>query len=169
MGASSARAPGRLWHWGRGAPARRAPPGSARPPSSARAGARRRMPPPARIRPPLLAPTRRRGYQAGAVSCSRRPLHPHASSTGGGVWTLWVFRRRQGRHSSRSHARERRRRKMETKERNADRAGPPEERSVRLPGNRLVTTRVAAERTGWAYSLFEVEVGVGGVEGPHVQ
>ncbi len=58
---------------------------------------------------------------------------------------------------------------METKERNADRTGPPEERSVRLPGNRLVTTRVAAERTGWAYSLFEVEVGVGGAEGPHVQ
>ena len=58
---------------------------------------------------------------------------------------------------------------METKERSADRAGPPEERSVRMPGNRLVTTRVAAERTGWAYSLFEVEVGKGGGEGPHVQ
>jgi mannose-6-phosphate isomerase-like protein (cupin superfamily) len=28
---------------------------------------------------------------------------------------------------------------------------------------------VAAERTGWAYSLFEVEVGTGGGEAPHVQ
>jgi mannose-6-phosphate isomerase-like protein (cupin superfamily) len=58
---------------------------------------------------------------------------------------------------------------METKERGVGRAGPPEERSVRMPGNRVVTTRVAAERTGWAYSLFEVEVGAGGAEGPHVQ
>ena len=58
---------------------------------------------------------------------------------------------------------------METKEGGAGRTGPPGERSVRLPGSRLVTTRVAAERTGWAYSLFEVEVGVGGAEGPHVQ
>ena len=58
---------------------------------------------------------------------------------------------------------------METKERGVGRAGPPEEWSVRMPGNRVVTTRVAAERTGWAYSLFEVEVGVGGAEGPHVQ
>ena len=38
-----------------------------------------------------------------------------------------------------------------------------------MPGDRLVTTRVAAQRTGWAYSLFEVEVGPGGGEGPHVQ
>ncbi len=58
---------------------------------------------------------------------------------------------------------------METKERSADRTGALEERSVRMPGNRVVTTKVAAERTGWAYSLFEVEVGVGGAEGPHVQ
>ena len=58
---------------------------------------------------------------------------------------------------------------METKERGADRTGSPEERSVRMPGKRVVTTRVAAERTGWAYSLFEVEVGAGGAEGPHVQ
>jgi len=38
-----------------------------------------------------------------------------------------------------------------------------------MPGGRLVTTRVAAERTGWAYSLFEVGVEAGGAEGPHIQ
>jgi len=58
---------------------------------------------------------------------------------------------------------------MKTRDRGADRAGPPGERSVSMPGNRLVTTKVAAERTGWAYSLFEVEVGTGGGEAPHVQ
>ena len=58
---------------------------------------------------------------------------------------------------------------METKERGADHVGPTEERSVSMPGKRLVTTRVAAERTGWAYSLFEVKVGKGGGEGPHIQ
>ncbi len=51
----------------------------------------------------------------------------------------------------------------------ADRIGPAERWSVRMPGGRLFTTKVTAERTGWAYSLFEVEVGVGGAEGPHVQ
>ena len=58
---------------------------------------------------------------------------------------------------------------METMDLGADRVGPAEERSVRMPGGRLVTTKVAAERTGWAYSLFEVKVGTGGVEGPHIQ
>jgi mannose-6-phosphate isomerase-like protein (cupin superfamily) len=58
---------------------------------------------------------------------------------------------------------------METMDLGADRVGPAEERSVRMPGGRLVTTRVAAERTGWAYSLFEVEVGMGGGEAPHIQ
>ena len=58
---------------------------------------------------------------------------------------------------------------MKTRDRGADRAGPPGERSVSMPGNRLVTTKVAAERTGWAYSLFEVEVGAGGGEAPHIE
>ena len=58
---------------------------------------------------------------------------------------------------------------METKDLGAGRVEPAEERSVRMPGGRLVTTKVAAERTGWAYSLFEVEVGTGGGEAPHVQ
>jgi len=58
---------------------------------------------------------------------------------------------------------------METMDLGADRVGPAEERSVRMPGGRLFTTKVAAERTGWAYSLFEVEVGTGGGEAPHVQ
>ena len=58
---------------------------------------------------------------------------------------------------------------METMDLGADRVGPAEERSVRMPGGRLVTTRVAAERTGSAYSLFEVEVGRGGGEAPHIQ
>lgn len=58
---------------------------------------------------------------------------------------------------------------METINLGADRVGPAEERSVRMPGGRLFTTRVAAERTGWAYSLFEVEVGRGGGEAPHIQ
>jgi mannose-6-phosphate isomerase-like protein (cupin superfamily) len=58
---------------------------------------------------------------------------------------------------------------METKDLDARRVEPAEERSVRMPGGRLVTTKVAAERTGWAYSLFEVEVGTGGGEVAHVQ
>ena len=47
---------------------------------------------------------------------------------------------------------------METKEIGADRAGPAEEYPARMPGGRLVKTRVAADQTGGAYSLFEVEV-----------
>lgn len=58
---------------------------------------------------------------------------------------------------------------METKDLGAHRVEPAEEQSVRMPGGRLVTTKVAAERTGWAYSLFEIEVGAGGGEAPHVQ
>ena len=58
---------------------------------------------------------------------------------------------------------------METMDLGADHVGPAEERSVQMPGGRLFTTKVTAERTGWAYSLFEVEVGTGGGEAPHVQ
>jgi mannose-6-phosphate isomerase-like protein (cupin superfamily) len=58
---------------------------------------------------------------------------------------------------------------METMDLGADHVGPAEERSVRMPGGRLFTTKVTAERTGWAYSLFEVEVGTGGGEAPDVQ
>ena len=54
---------------------------------------------------------------------------------------------------------------MEAEDRGAGRS----EMRAAMPENRVVTTRVAAERTGWAYSLFEVEVGAGGGEGPHVQ
>lgn len=53
--------------------------------------------------------------------------------------------------------------------RNAARADPAERGPVSMPGDRLVTTRVASGRTGGAYSLFEVEVGPRGREGPHVQ
>jgi len=62
---------------------------------------------------------------------------------------------------------------LETEYRGADGAGPPAAMPmampVAMPVARLVTTRVAAERTGWAYSLFEVEVEPGGGEGPHIQ
>ena len=47
--------------------------------------------------------------------------------------------------------------------------GPAEGRAVRMPRARLVTLKVSGEQTGGAYSLFEVEVGPGGGEGPHVQ
>ncbi len=47
---------------------------------------------------------------------------------------------------------------------------PGEGRAVRMPGaEELVTTRVTAEQTGGAYSLFEVEVRPGGSELPHIQ
>ena len=42
-------------------------------------------------------------------------------------------------------------------------------RTVRMPGARLLTRMVSGERTGGAYSLFEVEVGPGGGEGLHIQ
>lgn len=42
-------------------------------------------------------------------------------------------------------------------------------RGVRTPGTALATLKVSAERTGGAYSLFEVEVGPGAGEPPHVQ
>ena len=62
---------------------------------------------------------------------------------------------------------------MHTEDRGGARTGtgarPTEGRRVSMPGARVVTTRVAAERTGWAYSLFEVEVEAGGGEGAHVQ
>ena len=47
--------------------------------------------------------------------------------------------------------------------------GPAEGRAARMPEARLVTLKVSADRTGGAYSLFEVAVGPGGGEGPHVQ
>ena len=49
------------------------------------------------------------------------------------------------------------------------RIGPAEGRAVRMPGERLVTRKVGSDQTGGAYSLFEVTVGAGGSEGPHVQ
>ncbi len=47
--------------------------------------------------------------------------------------------------------------------------GPGEGRALRMPGGRLLTRMVGGDQTGGAYSLFEVEVGPGGGEGPHVQ
>ena len=38
-----------------------------------------------------------------------------------------------------------------------------------MPGMRILTRKVSGERTGGAYSLFEVTVAPGGGEGPHVQ
>ena len=58
---------------------------------------------------------------------------------------------------------------MEMKEIGADRAGPAEEHPARMPGGRLVRIRVAADQTGGAYSLLEVEVVPGGGERPHIQ
>ena len=49
------------------------------------------------------------------------------------------------------------------------RVGPAEGRAARMPGARLVTLKVSGDRTGGAYSLFEVAVGPGGGEGSHVQ
>jgi mannose-6-phosphate isomerase-like protein (cupin superfamily) len=46
---------------------------------------------------------------------------------------------------------------------------PGEGEAVRMPGEVWVTRKVGSERTGGAYSLFEVEVAPGGGEGPHVQ
>ncbi len=58
---------------------------------------------------------------------------------------------------------------MEAKDRSALHLGPREGRTVRMPGAQLVTTKVAAEQTGGAYSLFEVEVRPGGGPAPHIQ
>jgi len=49
------------------------------------------------------------------------------------------------------------------------RIGPAEGRATRMPGAQLVTRKVGSDQTGGAYSLFEVTVGAGGGEGPHVQ
>jgi mannose-6-phosphate isomerase-like protein (cupin superfamily) len=46
--------------------------------------------------------------------------------------------------------------------------GPGEGRAVRMAGLQL-TRKVTAEQTGGAYSLFEVTVGPGRDDGPHVQ
>lgn len=58
---------------------------------------------------------------------------------------------------------------MQVEGRTTARLGAGEGRAVRMPGGCFVTRRVGSERTGGAYSLFEVEVGPGGGEGPHVQ
>ena len=58
---------------------------------------------------------------------------------------------------------------MEVESPKTVRLGLGEGRAVRLPGAQLVTRKVSAHQTGGAYSLFEVEVGPGGGEGPHVQ
>ncbi len=58
---------------------------------------------------------------------------------------------------------------MEVESQKTVRLGPGEGRTVRMPGAQLVTRKVAAHQTGGAYSLFEVEVGPGGGEAPHVQ
>ncbi len=47
--------------------------------------------------------------------------------------------------------------------------GPGEGRAVRMPGQQLYTRKVGGGQTGGAFSLFEVEVGPGGGDGPHVQ
>ncbi len=47
--------------------------------------------------------------------------------------------------------------------------GPGEGQTTRMPRAQLVTRKVGSEQTGGAYSLFEVTVGSGGGEGPHVQ
>jgi mannose-6-phosphate isomerase-like protein (cupin superfamily) len=47
--------------------------------------------------------------------------------------------------------------------------GPGEGQAVRMPGQQLYTRRVGGGQTGGAFSLFEVEVGPGGGDGPHVQ
>ena len=46
---------------------------------------------------------------------------------------------------------------------------PAEGRAVRMPGAQLVTRKVSSDQTGGAHSLFEVTVGAGGGEGPHIQ
>lgn len=58
---------------------------------------------------------------------------------------------------------------MQVEGRKMARLGPGEGHAVRMPGECLVTLRVGSDRTGGAYSCFEVEVGPGGGEPPHVQ
>ena len=51
--------------------------------------------------------------------------------------------------------------------------GPGEGSAVSMPGRmperQIYTRKVGSAQTGGAFSLFEVEVGAGGGEGPHVQ
>ena len=47
--------------------------------------------------------------------------------------------------------------------------GPGEGQAVWMAGLQLLTRKVSSEQTGGAYSLFEVEVGPKGGEGPHIQ
>ncbi len=49
------------------------------------------------------------------------------------------------------------------------RIGPAEGRATPMPRAQLVTRKVGSDQTGGAYSLFEVTVGAGGGEGPHIQ
>ena len=49
------------------------------------------------------------------------------------------------------------------------RVGPAGGRAIQMPRAQLVTRKVSSDQTGGAYSLFEVTVGPGGGEGPHVQ
>jgi len=46
---------------------------------------------------------------------------------------------------------------------------PAEGRAMQMPRAQLVTRKVSSDQTGGAYSLFEVTVGAGGGEGPHIQ
>ena len=46
---------------------------------------------------------------------------------------------------------------------------PGEGQAVRMPGQQLYTRKVGGGQTGGAFSLFEVEVGPGGGDGPHLQ
>lgn len=57
---------------------------------------------------------------------------------------------------------------METKSSSTTRIAPGEGRSLRVLGE-LVTCKVTSERTGEAYSLFEVVSPPGGVPRPHIQ
>lgn len=58
---------------------------------------------------------------------------------------------------------------MKTKNAGTVYLAPGAGETVRMPGEISVTRKVASDRTGGAYSLFEVEVAPGGGEGPHVQ
>ncbi len=49
------------------------------------------------------------------------------------------------------------------------RVGPAEGQTIQMPRAQLVTRKVSSDQTGGAYSLFEVTVGPGGGEGPHIQ
>ncbi len=58
---------------------------------------------------------------------------------------------------------------MEVKDQGTVYIGPGEGATVRMPGEELLTRKVAAEQTGSAYSLFEVEVPPAAAPQPHIQ